>query len=551
MGIVYRAQDPAIGRTIAIKTIKLADLTDPSERDRMRERLFREAQSAGILSHPNIVTIYDILEQDGMAYIFMELVNGPTLEKMLGGEQPPDRQTLFSIFRQTASALDYAHRKGIIHRDIKPANVMVDEAGAAKITDFGVAKIASSQLTQSGMMMGTPSYMSPEQIEGGTVDGRADQFALAVIAYEVLGGEKPFASDSLASLLYKIVRDEPVAVHRLNSTLSPSVDDVLRKALSKSASDRHMTCVDFIQELEAACDARPGWLMPIRSGSVDGPTLATTGADTPPTILKREPPPVVVTAPASATLKEPVAPLPPLPPRPPAPPTHTARNVLIALVAVVVLAAVLILAQRSSSPPPAPVVTTEQTVRAEPEKPTPIPKQEEQPPVPAPSSSTPQTEPSETQVQTRPANPPTLSRPDLPAREVPMEILTSPGGAQITLDGKPFCTTPCNLPVNAGRHVIKVALKGYRDALRVFEAPADSTVTVDLVRMMGTLSVSSNPPGAAIYLNGQLRPEKTPVVLTLPVGAYKLKVEKENLKADEETVQISDGGMSQRRYILE
>src|SRR5262249_36665755 len=159
MGIVYKAQDPAIGRTIAIKSIRLKELSDESERERLRERLFREAQSAGILSHPGIVTIYDIAEENGMAYIFMEFVNGPPLEKMLA-TQTPDKETLLSIFRQTAGALDYAHKKGIVHRDIKPANVMIHEDGTAKVTDFGVAKIVSQQMTQAGTMMGTPSYMS-------------------------------------------------------------------------------------------------------------------------------------------------------------------------------------------------------------------------------------------------------------------------------------------------------------------------------------------------------------------------------------------------------
>ena len=188
MGIVYKAQDPSIGRMIAIKSIRLNDLSDDAERVRMRDRLFREAQSAGILSHPGIVTIYDVAEEGGLAYIFMELVNGPPLEKMLKAEQTPDKETLLSVFRQTAAALDYAHKKGIVHRDIKPANIMIHEDGTAKITDFGVAKIVSQQMTQAGTIMGTPSYMSPEQVQGGVISGRTDQFSLAVIAYEVLTG---------------------------------------------------------------------------------------------------------------------------------------------------------------------------------------------------------------------------------------------------------------------------------------------------------------------------------------------------------------------------
>src|SRR5207253_7023162 len=182
---------------------------------------------AGILSHPNIVTIYDIAEQDGMAYIFMEFVNGPPFEKMLRIEQAPDKETLLSIFRQTAAALDYAHKKGIVHRDIKPANIMIHEDGAAKVTDFGVAKIVSQQMTQAGTMMGTPSYMSPEQVQGVAISGRADQFSLAVIAYEVLTGEKPFAAEYLPTLLYKIVREDPLPPQRLNPTLCSQVEPVL------------------------------------------------------------------------------------------------------------------------------------------------------------------------------------------------------------------------------------------------------------------------------------------------------------------------------------
>src|SRR5271166_3745553 len=166
MGVVYRAQDPAIGRVIAIKTIRLSDLTDPTERERLRDRLFREAQTAGILSHPNIVTIYDIAEENGLAYVFMEFVDGPPLERVLSEPHAPDKELVLSVLEQTASALDYAHSKGIVHRDIKPANIMLHEGRQAKVTDFGVAKILSQQMTHSGAMMGTPNYMSPEQVQG-------------------------------------------------------------------------------------------------------------------------------------------------------------------------------------------------------------------------------------------------------------------------------------------------------------------------------------------------------------------------------------------------
>jgi serine/threonine protein kinase len=552
MGVVYRAQDPAIGRTIAIKTIRLSDLTEPSERDRLRERLFREAQSAGILSHPNIVTIYDILEESGLAYIFMELVNGPTLEALLASAQPPSRQGVIEIFRQTASALDYAHKKGIVHRDIKPANIMIDDDGAAKITDFGVAKIVSQQITQSGAMMGTPTYMSPEQIQGGTIDGRADQFALAVIAYEVLTGEKPFVAEYLPSLLYKICREEPAPPQRINPTLGPAVESVLRKALAKSNADRFATCSEFSRELNAALGASPSWIPLSRGASQSMPTVATSGSSSdaiaPPAA---PPPPPVVQSP----VLEPVPPT----PHPSLPPphvphreeveSHTARNVVIALAALVLAITGYLISQKwiggtANSQPPAaaPPQTSEVKPNAaspvappapvlETEKPSPIGK----PPEPAPE---------------HPETAPPAVRPQVTG-DVPVEITNAPGGARVIVDaGALGCVTPCALPLARGRHTLVVKLEGYREAQRIIELPQDSAVSLDLERLAGTLSVTSTPAGASIYIDGQLRPEKTPAVLKLPVGTYKLQVVKDNLKY-EEPVQIRDGSMSHREYTLE
>src|ERR1700733_6575367 len=275
MGVVYQALDPTIGRTIAIKSIRLQDLTDTTERERLRERLVREAQSAGILSHPGIVTIYDIAEENGMAYIFMEFVNGPPLEKMLLTEVTPDKETILSIFRQIASAPDYAHKKGIVHRDIKPANIMIHEDGTAKVTDFGVAKIVSQQMTQAGTMMGTPSYMSPEQVQGAAITGRADQFSLAVVTYEALTGEKPFVAEYLPTLLYKIVREDPLPPQRLNPTLGPAVENVMRKALAKNAPDRYETCAEFVAALTNAFAGVPGWTPLPRGASLNMPTVGS------------------------------------------------------------------------------------------------------------------------------------------------------------------------------------------------------------------------------------------------------------------------------------
>ena len=220
MGVVYEAQDPAIGRTVAVKSIRIGEISDPRERQRIKDRIFREAQSAGVLSHPHIVTIYDIQEADNVVYIFMEYIDGSTLEKLLLDETPPDKNLVLALLRQTAAAMDFAHSKGIIHRDIKPANVMVRQDWTAKIADFGIAKTQSQ--SQTGLVVGTPNYMSPEQIQGKAVDGRADQFSLGVIAYEVLTGEKPFVAETLPTLLFKLVSEPAVSAVRLNPTLTPT-----------------------------------------------------------------------------------------------------------------------------------------------------------------------------------------------------------------------------------------------------------------------------------------------------------------------------------------
>jgi serine/threonine protein kinase len=209
MGVVYHAIDPNIGRPVAIKTINLGTVLKPDEQERLRERLFREARSAGILSHPGIVTIYDVEQQGDLAYIAMEYVDGPTLDQVLSQPKALDPEQMFSVLAQTAVALDYAHGKGIVHRDVKPANIMIAAGGTVKITDFGIAKItASDQFTMTGSIVGTPHYMSPEQVQGQPVDGRSDQFSLAVIAFEMLTGEKPYTGEHLTTVVYKIVVGE-------------------------------------------------------------------------------------------------------------------------------------------------------------------------------------------------------------------------------------------------------------------------------------------------------------------------------------------------------
>ena len=250
MGIVYEAVDPLIGRTVAIKTIRLDAGSEKENYEELSLRLYREAQAAGVLSHPEILTIHDLGNQGAEAYIVMEYVDGNNVEQMLDSAMPQPFAALLSILKKTANALDYAHSKGIIHRDVKPSNIMICRNGAVKVMDFGIAKhTTSASLTHTGFVIGTPNYMSPEQAQSHPLDGRSDQFSLAIIAYRMLAGKLPFEAPTLTAILAKILWEEP---EYESVGIQPPVLSVLKKALSKNPQQRYPTCAEFVRELEEA-----------------------------------------------------------------------------------------------------------------------------------------------------------------------------------------------------------------------------------------------------------------------------------------------------------
>jgi tetratricopeptide (TPR) repeat protein/predicted Ser/Thr protein kinase len=293
MGVVYRAVDSDIGRQVAVKVIRFSDLSDTEEQEQLRGRLFREARAAGILKHPGIVTIYYVGEEREVAFIAMEYVNGPTLEKLLLADVPLAKERIRQILREAAAALDYAHRKGIVHRDIKPANIMLEENETVKICDFGIAKgfTGLSSITQAGMVMGTPQYMPPEQIQGNAVDARADQYSLAVIAFQALTGRRPFEADSIQTLFYRILTEPPEAAHKLNPTLPPAVAGAFGKALAKEPANRYATCGEFVAELLKACDTHPDWRPAPHKGLAGSDPSPTRSAQLAPPAVAPEPPP--------------------------------------------------------------------------------------------------------------------------------------------------------------------------------------------------------------------------------------------------------------------
>lgn len=238
MGLVYKGIDPAINRPVALKTIRLDFVNDPEELAELKERLHREAQAAGKLSHPNIVTIYDVGSQGQLQYIAMECLEGRTLEDMIKKKVKFNYRIIAQIIIQICNALDYAHEQGIVHRDVKPANIMVLTDYRVKVMDFGIARIDSNSMTKTGIAMGTPNYISPEQLKGLQPDRRADIFSLGVVMYEMLLGKRPFKGENITSLMYAIMHHEPEKPSTINPQVPLMFDRILERALKKNPGER-------------------------------------------------------------------------------------------------------------------------------------------------------------------------------------------------------------------------------------------------------------------------------------------------------------------------
>ncbi|MGH9324043.1 MAG: protein kinase domain-containing protein [Vicinamibacteria bacterium] len=255
MGVVYNAVDPALGRAVAIKTLSLDALAGSPHEAELKLRFLREARSAGMLQHPNIITVHELFEEGGIAYLVMELLEGASLSSILRRKKELTLGERLSIIDQIAAGLSEAHAHRIIHRDLKPSNVFVLKNGVVKVLDFGVAKMGEGELTKAGTVFGTVEYMAPEQVKGATVNPRADIFSLGVVAYEVLSGRNPFRAETLAASIFKILSDVPERLSSDPSRVPADIDAIVFRALAKAEAERFESMSELKSALRSAAEA--------------------------------------------------------------------------------------------------------------------------------------------------------------------------------------------------------------------------------------------------------------------------------------------------------
>jgi len=462
------------------------------------------------------------------------------------------------LFIQICEAIQHAHQKGIVHRDIKPANIMIAGDGTAKITDFGIAKItASEQFTMTGSIVGTPHYMSPEQVQGLAVDGRSDQFSLAVIAFEMLTGEKPYTGEHLTTVVYKIVAEDPVPPHRLNPSLAGSIDTVVRKALSKKPENRYRTCREFAEALEKACAATKGWKPLPRGGSANAPTLNDAPAKPAASL-----PPARRPARADSAAGEPAA--------------RRRSGFVPFLMAILMAAGLLALigwqysawtgnkgvgpiakndADTAALSGPSGAKTPE-TANPDDIKPSPL-----SPPAEDPAKTGQNGKGSgsgDTAAKSEPAKAPDATRKTVPppvevGQMQPIEVVSSPGGATAMLDGQrsTACTTPCSLSAAPGRHSVAIIMPGYQVEHRDVEVGTGplELPPVILRAPYGTLMLSSVPEGASVTVDGKRLQQVTNTQLQLAPGSHRITVEKDGRQGSG-TVDIHSDEIRTLRILL-
>src|SRR5947199_778983 len=555
MGVVYKALDTTIWRTVALKTMRL-DVHGLDAQEMVR-RFQNEARAAGVLNHPNIVTIYDAGEQDGIFYIAMEFIEGTTLHEVLAEQRVLATDEVLQLTRQICRGLDYAHSNGIVHRDIKPANIMITGNGTVKIMDFGIAK-SGGQVTNTGQVLGTPNYMAPEQVKGRQLDGRSDLFSLGVILYEMLTGEKPFVGQNVTTIIYKIVNENPTSPRDLDVTVHPGLSAVVIKALAKSPDDRYQTGAELMNDLEKykSLGSSLAVTAVVSTSTVAGlsdPSEQTLVLPASTAVAAMAATQVVNGSSAAAAAPAKVA----GPPKAIEKPgttvieNHKIRLYIGAVAAVLVLAVGVAgygyyerrtaqkLADRAEAQ-----VQLDKTIKAS------TPRVAVPPPVPDPTPE-PETQtgqPIQDKSKVKPVRVRASSSPNqVFNHQAELKISSTPDGAKVELDGwsEPKWVTPFTASnVAAGKHNVVVTRPGYMQEERDVEVAAGKTLAVDIALnpVPPKVVVSSTPQGANIVIDGKDIGKTTPSEITsLQKGPHTVLLRKQGFKDVSTSETLADG----------
>lgn len=551
MGVVYKGRDPKINRLVALKVIRNLAGSRSSDAEQALQRFYVEAQSAGQLSHQNIVTIYDVGEEDTkdgkVVYIAMEFLDGKGLDHYIENDLFPSLADKVKIIRQIAEGLDYAHKRDIVHRDVKPANIMVTQDGVPKLTDFGLARFSDSSLTMSGTILGTPNYMAPEQVQGKKVDARSDFFALTTIFYEMLTSEKPFAGDTITTVIYRVVNEEPIPPSKLNPEISTSFDAFIAKGLTKNRDKRFQNGGEYLRALEALYAEVTG-LAPAGAASAvfapgdNGATMALDAKKA----REASSPRLAVT-----------------------PPKSGGNTMLIggaaAGIVALGLAGYLVFGGSGTKEEPNEVAAVEQpaepvkTETAAPAAPVAVAAAPVAPPAPAPAPVA--AKPAPAPAQPAAPAPAQMVKAVEPAAPAPamgyLTITTEPKSAEVFLGGKFLGLTPINkLKTRAGAQDLRITKNGYAPYVKSIKVSDNTVITAALEKSGGEAAPAAEPevPGATggalvikapaesvIFVDGREYREETLKLSDLLPGSHLVYVQMKGRKPYTDRVSIVAG----------